>query len=122
MLDELAAIKLFAGTYTFVNQANKHYEGGLIDYFLAINHFADLSQEQKESFIRGFVPELYDFSNFTIRPRVVVEVTSGQFPPGPNSVDWNATGCVTPVKDQGYYCNSCWAFAAVAAFESQLAR
>ncbi|CAL5061818.1 unnamed protein product [Urochloa decumbens] len=34
----------------------------------------------------------------------------------PQSVDWRAKGAVTPVKDQKD-CNTCWAFAAVAAIE-----
>ena len=37
----------------------------------------------------------------------------------PSSYDYRALGKVTPVKNQGS-CGSCWAFAAIAAYESQI--
>jgi len=45
--------------------------------------------------------------------------TYGAAPP---SVDWVAQKMVTPVKDQGQICGSCWSFTAVGEMESQLLR
>lgn len=50
--------------------------------------------------------------------RALVIPAPPQFKRGPAQWDWRALGKVTPVKDQGYYCNCCWAFATIAAVES----
>lgn len=41
------------------------------------------------------------------------------FPVGPKSIDWNALGRVTPIRDQGG-CGSCWAFGATDLVEAAL--
>lgn len=96
------------------------YEAGLVDHSMALNEFADMTDEQISVFTTGNrIPE-YEFADYKVRSKAVVTVVPGMFPPGPASVDWKARGHVTPVKDQGFHCNSCWAFSAIAALESAL--
>lgn len=100
----------FVKIYRLIKSHNKKFEDEKVDFSLSMNHFADLSPEAIARFSTGNQDPPYDFSNFTVRPKEVVTVNNTMFPPGPVSIDWRARGHLTPVKDQGYYCNSCWAF------------
>ena len=53
-----------------------------------------------------------------VTTRSIQIISPGQLEPGLPSIDWRVTGCVTPVKDQGFFCNDCWAFTAVAGIEA----
>lgn len=86
---------------------------GKVSFRRTLNQFADLSAEELKEIATGFSP-----SPISLQGRSITIVSPGMFPPGPPAVDWRARGFVTPVKDQGYFCNCCWAFSAIGALES----
>lgn len=94
---------------------NKRFDKGEETYRRALNQFSDLSHEQLQEIASGFV-----LPPVSVQGRNVVIVQRGTFPPGPQFVDWRAKGCVSPVKDQGFYCSACWAFSAIGALESHV--
>jgi len=109
---------------------NKRFMRGEVTFRRTLNMFADLSKDERKHIAKGFKPPLV-----TIQSRSVSVVSSGMFPAGPPSINWNARGHVTPVKDQAFYCDNCefcqsvqsadfttssvgWAFSSLAAVES----
>jgi C1A family cysteine protease len=106
----------FVKTWNLVRKHNVRFDGGLEEYDLEINRYADIPLSERLSFSTGnLVPD----DDVLGLGRAVAVVSSTTFPPGPAAQDWTTTNCIGPVKDQGYYCNNCWAFSSVAALEAQ---
>jgi cathepsin L len=75
-------------------------------YTVAINKFADLTNEEFRAMYNGFKMSAKK-SNPTFVPKTTM---------APASWDWRQHGAVTPIKDQGQ-CGSCWAFSTVGSTE-----
>ncbi|KAL3741707.1 hypothetical protein ACJRO7_017215 [Eucalyptus globulus] len=95
-----------------VKRINAFNNGKDVGYKMAVNKFADLTNEEFRA----------SYTGYKRRPTRVL--SSGEKKPFkyanftaiPAALDWRTKKAVTPVKDQGG-CGSCWAFSAVAAME-----
>lgn len=103
------ALYNFIRNWNIIEEHNKHFDLGLTEFKMATNQFAGSSPEEMTQVNNGTKIPGGDF-NISVRPKAIFNVDQDTFPPGPAFVDWNTAGHVTSVKDQGYVCNSCWAF------------
>ncbi|CAH1108912.1 unnamed protein product [Psylliodes chrysocephalus] len=106
--EEKVRFQIFQDNVLKVNTHNARYEAGLETYTMAVNKFADLTQEEFGAMLRrinGPIPK----KNLT--PHV-------QSVPVPEAIDWRERNAVSAVKDQGD-CGSCWAFSTTGVLEGQ---
>eukprot|EP01017_Pseudomicrothorax_dubius_P026176 TRINITY_DN28_c0_g2_i2.p1 TRINITY_DN28_c0_g2~~TRINITY_DN28_c0_g2_i2.p1 ORF type:complete len:368 (+),score=90.71 TRINITY_DN28_c0_g2_i2:127-1230(+) len=78
-------------------------------YTLAINKFADLTQEEFASRYLGYKAPTRERNFVTLNTTNI-----------PDSIDWRQKNAVNPVKDQGM-CGSCWAFSTTGSVEGIVA-
>jgi len=95
----------FKWNYDFVHNWDAKTKG----FQIGLNKFADLNSQEFTSQFNGMrVRKTYT------KPTEVSTVGL------PASVDWNAAGFVTPIKNQGQ-CGGCWSFSATGSLESAIA-
>ncbi|CAH2273507.1 cathepsin S-like [Pelobates cultripes] len=112
--DELFRRKAWEANWEKVQKHNELADQGLKKYRLSMNKFADMTAEDVKSKSCLIPKELPSKTSEVPQMRYRNNVNI------PQEVDWRKTKCVTPVKDQGSLCGSCWAFAAVGAIETRL--
>lgn len=102
-MEEKIRYSAFKASLREIEEHNAKYESGDKSYFLRINQFADLTDDE-------FVKHYLNFRGF---PSGSIDKMDFAVPP--EEIDWRRKGAVLPVKDQGH-CGSCWAFSTVRMF------
>lgn len=103
LVEEKFRYAIFKARFDSIQVHNTRYEKGEVSYFLKINSFSDLSDEEFERIYLTYQQNTEEAeSTFELPESAVV----------PDSIDWRSKGAVLPVQNQGY-CGSCYAFSAV---------
>lgn len=88
--DKEYRLKIFAENLDFIRSFNNN---GTRSYKLAINRFAEMTNEEFKAFQTGFSKPLEAPDNSSFRYANVTDV--------PPSMDWRSKGAVSPIKNQG---------------------
>lgn len=103
--DEYKAKKNFIRSLKFIEAHNQEFDSGEHTYSMSINAFSDRDPAQMRKFTGTSVPIMPASTG-----RAIGIVNASAYPTGPDTVDWRTSGCISPIKDQSYFCNACWAF------------
>ncbi|OCT89486.1 hypothetical protein XELAEV_18018107mg [Xenopus laevis] len=110
---ELHRRQAWETTWEKVQKHNQLAEQGLKSYRMAMNQFADMTEDERNSksclLPKEKFPKTVKAESYSYKQSMAI----------PKEVDWRKSNCVTPAKNQGGFCGSCWAFATVGVMESR---
>ncbi|XP_073133740.1 senescence-specific cysteine protease SAG39-like [Henckelia pumila] len=104
-VEKAKRFKIFNQNVKFIESFNLNQTNS---YKLAVNEFADVSNEEFRASRGGYKRSPHNTFSTNFRHENVTAI--------PASLDWRKKGAVTAVKNQ-FTCGCCWAFSAVAATE-----
>lgn len=108
--DEWRRFNIFLSNKDIVESHNSRYELGELTYTVALNQFADMTNEE---FRARLVPQSRGPSDSSSAK----SATPTHHTEIPESIDWRSAGAVTEVSDEGQ-CESGWAFSSAGAIEA----
>lgn len=108
---EVARYGIFQKNLNFISEHNKKYNAGHKSYYLDVNQFADMTNEEFRMH-NGLQSE------YKRTEGQCSTFLASEFLNVPSSVDWREKGYVTGVKNQGQ-CGSCWSFSTTGSLEGQ---